>query len=123
MGARWVSPAALAPINPSTIYMRSTTPVARVDPHAADRSAVAPWMKGFAQCLENGASRGPKLEIAGLTVVFSVGLSGVVTSAGLEPVEDAPSQLSECVVRVARRVTFPTSDEERVVRVPLSFGL
>ncbi len=122
-GARGVNPAALAAVKPSKIYMQSTTLQARADPHAADRSAVAPWLKGFAQCLENGASRRPNLEIAGLTVVFAVGLSGVVTSASLEPVEDAPSELSECVVRVARRVTFPTSDEERVVRVPLSFSL
>ncbi len=84
------------------------------DPFPADLRALD---EGFAQCPEKSTRRGPNLK------TIAVGLSGAVTSVRLEPAEHAPKERSECVARAARRVAFPASAEDRVVKVPLRFSL
>lgn len=84
---------------------------------------VADNIKLFNLCIEEALRRNPNLKVGAITVKLSVGQSGAVTSAAIEPSQHQNSDWGACMTKSARRIVFPPSDGETEVQIPLKLGV
>jgi predicted Zn finger-like uncharacterized protein len=80
-------------------------------------------IKSFNLCIEEALRRNPNLKVGAITVKLTVGQSGAVTSASIEPAIHQNSDWGTCMIKGAKRIVFPASDGETEVQVPLKLGV
>ncbi len=84
---------------------------------------VAENIKSFNLCIEEALRRNPNLKVGSITVKLSVGASGAVTRASIDPSIHENTDWGACMVKAGRRIVFPASDGETDVLVPLKLGV
>lgn len=80
-------------------------------------------IKGFNACIENALRRNPNLAVGNVQVVITVGTSGTVKTASVEPKKHEGSDWAQCMVSAAKRITFTASDGETELQVPFKVGV
>jgi hypothetical protein len=80
-------------------------------------------IKTFNLCIEEALRRNPNLKVGAITVKLTVGQSGSVTAATIDPAQHQNSDWGGCMTKAARRIVFPASDGETEVQVPLKLGV
>jgi predicted Zn finger-like uncharacterized protein len=76
-------------------------------------------MKGLQGCVEDALKRNPNVRLEKATLVLEVGTSGAVKGSGLEPKRLELTDWGGCIRDRARKITFPASDGETQVQIPL----
>lgn len=84
---------------------------------------VADNLKAFNLCIENALRRNPNLQVGPITVVLTVGSSGSVKGAEIQPRQHEGSDWGACMMQAGKRIVFPASDGETQVEVPLKVGV
>lgn len=84
---------------------------------------VADKLKSFESCIEQALRRNPNLSVGPIEVVINVGMSGAVKSSGIDPAKHESSDWGQCMMQAAKRITFPASDGETEVKLPLKVGI
>jgi hypothetical protein len=79
--------------------------------------------KAFEQCVETALHRNPKLAVGNITIVLTVGSSGVVKSASVEPKKHEGADWAQCMVSAGKRIVFPSSDGDTQLEVPFKVGV
>ncbi len=79
--------------------------------------------KAFGQCVDTALHRNPKLAVGNILIVLTVGASGAVKSASVEPKKHEGADWAQCMVAAAKRITFPSSDGETQLEVPFKVGV
>jgi hypothetical protein len=79
--------------------------------------------KAFEQCVETALHRNPKLAVGNITIVLTVGASGVVKSASVEPRKHESADWAQCMVSAGKRIVFPSSDGDTQLEVPFKVGV
>jgi hypothetical protein len=79
--------------------------------------------KAFAACIDQALRRNPNLSVGAITVTLTVGSSGAVKSAGIEPKKHEGSDWAQCMMSAGKRLTFPASDGETEVQLPFKIGV
>lgn len=80
-------------------------------------------IKTFNLCIEEALRRNPNLKVGAITVKLTVGQSGSVTAATIDPAQHQNSDWGGCMIKAAKRIVFPASDGETEVQVPLKLGV
>ncbi|MDP1920259.1 MAG: AgmX/PglI C-terminal domain-containing protein [Myxococcales bacterium] len=80
-------------------------------------------IKTFNLCIEEALRRNPNLKVGSITVKLTVGQSGAVTAATIDPAQHQNSDWGACMIKAAKRIVFPGSDGETEVQVPLKLGV
>ncbi|MEW6434941.1 MAG: GYF domain-containing protein [Myxococcota bacterium] len=100
----------------------ATVNSAGLSPEAVAK-VVADKSKAFQLCIDTALHRNPNLAVGNITVVLSVGASGAVKSAAIEPRKHEGSDWAQCMMGAARRIVFPASDGETQVELPFKVGV
>ncbi len=79
--------------------------------------------KAFAACIDQALRRNPNLAVGAITVTLTVGGSGAVKSAGIDPKKHEGSDWAQCMMSAGKRLTFPASDGETEVQLPFKIGV
>lgn len=79
--------------------------------------------KSFEGCIEAALRRSPNLAVGNITVNLTVGASGAVKAAGIEPAKWQGSDWAQCMITAGKRIVFPSSDGDSEVQVPLKVGV
>lgn len=80
-------------------------------------------IKTFNLCIEEALRRNPNLKVGAITVKLTVGQSGAVTAATIDPAQHQNSDWGGCMIKAAKRIVFPGSDGETEVQIPLKLGV
>lgn len=80
-------------------------------------------IKSFNGCIEDALRRNPNLKVGAITVKVTVGPSGSVTAATIDPAQHQNSDWGGCMIKAAKRIVFPGSDGESEVQIPLKLGV
>lgn len=91
----------------------------------AAAKVVAQSQAAFQGCIEQALKRNPNLKIGKVSMTLTVGPSGKVTGALIDPQEEDGSEWGACVKDRARRMVFPKSesDAETDLHIPLLVGV
>ncbi len=89
----------------------------------ASLKVIADKSRAFQTCIDNALRRNPKLAVGGITVTLSVGPSGAVKSAGIDPKKHENSDWGQCMMSTGRRIVFPRSDAETQLEIPFKVGV
>jgi hypothetical protein len=89
----------------------------------AAMKVVADKSKAFQQCVETALHRNPNLAVGNILVVLTVGASGAVKSATVEPRKHEASDWAQCMMAAAKRIVFPGSDGETQLELPFKVGV
>lgn len=84
---------------------------------------VADKQKAFQTCIDNALRRNPNLAVGNVTVVLTVGPSGAVKGAGIDPKKHEISDWGQCMMSAGRRIVFPGSDAETQLELPFKVGV
>ncbi|MFZ5443754.1 MAG: GYF domain-containing protein [Myxococcota bacterium] len=104
-----------------------TTSAAAVNQSGLSQEAVAKVVadksKAFQTCIDNALRRNPNLAVGNVTVVLTVGPSGAVKAAGVEPKKHEITDWGQCMMSTGKRIVFPGSDGETQVELPFKVGV
>jgi predicted Zn finger-like uncharacterized protein len=95
---------------------------AGLTPEAVSK-VVADKSKAFQTCIDNALRRNPNMAVGNVTVVLTVGPSGAVKSASVEPKKHETSDWGQCMMTTGKRIVFPSSDAETQVELPFKLGV
>lgn len=84
---------------------------------------VADKNKAFQLCIDNALRRTPNLAVGKLDVVLTVGPSGAVKSASLNPKKHEMTDWGQCMMSTGKRIVFPASDAETQIELPFTVGV
>lgn len=84
---------------------------------------VADKQKAFQTCIDNALRRNPNLAVGNVTVVLTVGPSGAVKAAGIDPKKHEISDWGQCMMSAGKRIVFPGSDAETQLELPFKVGV
>ncbi|MFT3714273.1 MAG: GYF domain-containing protein [Archangium sp.] len=84
---------------------------------------VADKNKAFQLCIDNALRRTPNLAVGKLDVVLTVGPSGAVKSAALNPKKHEMTDWGQCMMSTGKRIVFPSSDAETQIELPFTVGV
>lgn len=84
---------------------------------------VADKSKAFQTCIDNALRRNPNMAVGNVTVVLTVGPSGAVKAASVEPKKHEASDWGQCMMSTGKRIVFPGSDAETQVELPFKVGV
>jgi len=84
---------------------------------------VADKSKAFQTCIDNALRRTPNMAVGNVTVVLTVGPSGAVKAASVEPKKHEASDWGQCMMSTGKRIVFPGSDAETQVELPFKVGV
>lgn len=84
---------------------------------------VADKSKAFNLCIEEALRRNPNLKVGNITLVLTVGKSGAVKAASVEPKQFENSDWAQCMTRRGKGIMFPASDGDTDVELPFKIGV
>ncbi len=84
---------------------------------------VADKSKAFQTCIDTALRRNPNLGVGNVTVVLTVGPSGTVKSASVDPKKHEITDWGQCMMNTGKRIVFPGSDGETQVELPFKVGV
>jgi predicted Zn finger-like uncharacterized protein len=84
---------------------------------------VADKQRAFQLCIDNALHRNPNLAVGSITVVLTVGPSGAVKAANIDPKKHEGSDWAQCMMSAGKRIVFPSSDGETEVQLPFKLGV
>ncbi len=84
---------------------------------------VADKQKAFQTCIDNALRRNPNLAVGNITVVLTVGPSGAVKAAGIDPKKHEITDWGQCMMSTGKRIVFPGSDAETQLELPFKVGV
>jgi len=84
---------------------------------------IADKQKAFQTCIDNALRRNPNLAVGNITVVLTVGPSGAVKAAGIDPKKHEITDWGQCMMSTGKRIVFPGSDAETQLELPFKVGV
>jgi hypothetical protein len=93
-----------------------------LSPEAVSK-VVADKSKAFQTCIDNALRRTPNMAVGNITVVLTVGPSGAVKAASVEPKKHETTDWAQCMMSTGKRIVFPGSDAETQVELPFKVGV
>ena len=111
----------MAPPVPKGAPLRPNTATGLLPEEVVQR-VIVDHQKAFEDCVVRALRRDPNLAVGSIEVVLLVGASGTVTSSSIMPAKHHNTEWGRCLREVGNRMTFPKSDGETEVSVPLKIG-
>jgi hypothetical protein len=84
---------------------------------------IADKMKAFQLCVETAVHRNPKLAVGKITINLTVGASGAVKATSIDPRKWEGADWALCMASAGKRITFPKSEGETELQVPITVGI
>ena len=100
----------------------TTVNTSGLSPEAVSK-VVADKSKAFQSCIDTALRRNPNLSVGNITIILTVGPSGAVKSAGVEPKKHEITDWGQCMMSTGKRIVFPGSDAETQVELPFKVGV
>lgn len=84
---------------------------------------IADKMKSFQLCVDTAMHRNPKLAVGKITINLTVGTSGAVKATSIDPKKWEGADWAVCMAAAGKRITFPASEGESELQVPITVGI